>query len=116
MNTYTGSCQCQAVEFEFDGEVESVMECNCSRCERTGMSLAFVPGDKFRIKKGEDSLANYQFNKKQINHLFCKTCGVQSFSTSTAPDGTQMVAVNLRTVDGINRKSLPVQEYDGKSL
>jgi len=31
------------------------------------------------------------------------------------PDGTPMVALNLRCVDGLDLKTLPVVEYDGAS-
>jgi hypothetical protein len=38
--------------------------------------------------KGEENLVGYKFNKHLATHLFCKTCGVQSFyQPRSNPDG-----------------------------
>jgi hypothetical protein len=116
MTTHTGSCQCGAVRFEVDGDFTTGMTCNCSRCGRVGYILAFVPASQFRLVSGEENLTEYRFHKKEIAHLFCKTCGVQSFGRGTGPDGTETVAVNLRCVDGIDPKSLQITEYNGKDI
>jgi hypothetical protein len=51
----------------------------------------------------------------QIHHLFCATCGIQSFARGAAPDGTVMVAINVRCLDGVDVKSLSPIEHDGAS-
>lgn len=33
---YRGSCHCGAVAFEVEGEIQSVLSCNCSICRRKG--------------------------------------------------------------------------------
>ncbi|WP_461600000.1 GFA family protein [Achromobacter marplatensis] len=38
-----GSCHCGQIEFEVDGDVSQVLECNCSHCSRKGYLLWFVP-------------------------------------------------------------------------
>ena len=53
MTTYRGSCHCGRVAFEVDGELGTVMECNCSHCSRKGYLLWFVPRDSFRPGKPE---------------------------------------------------------------
>lgn len=40
---YKGSCHCGSVRFEVEGELEQVVECNCSHCSRKGYLLWFVP-------------------------------------------------------------------------
>jgi len=55
-------------------------QCNCSICSRTGALLSFVPASAFTLEKGDDSLTDYQFKRKNIHHLFCKVCGVRSFA------------------------------------
>jgi hypothetical protein len=85
-------------------------------CGRVGSLLTFVPADKFRLLAGEDQLTNYQFNKKQIDHLFCRTCGVKSFGRGVRPDGKLMVAVNTRCLDDVDIGQLKVKHFDGKSL
>jgi hypothetical protein len=78
--------------------------------------LAFVPETQFRLLAGSDDLTDYQFNKKAIHHLFCKTCGVSSFSRGERPDGAQMVAINVRCLDGIDPAKLSPRTFDGRSL
>lgn len=113
---YHGSCQCGAVDLDVDVDLGHTAVCNCSRCRRLGSVLAFAPREAFTLNSGEGNLTEYQFNKHLIHHLFCKTCGIQSFSFGTTPDGEEMVAVNVNTLDGVDARSLPSQAFDGASV
>ena len=113
--TYTGSCHCGAVRYTVEADLsQPVIACNCSICGRTGTMLTFVPPSSFKLLQGEENLTDYQFNQKVIHHLFCKTCGVRSFARGMGPQGP-MVAINARCLEGVDLKSLPVHEYDGRS-
>lgn len=61
-------------------------------------------------------MTEYRFNTHKIAHLFCKNCGVQCFGKGAAPDGTETVAVNVRTIEDIDVSTLTRQTYDGKSV
>jgi hypothetical protein len=79
--TYNGSCHCGAVAFTVASEPpKSAISCNCSHCRRKGFLLSFVPAEQFRLDRGEEKLAAYTFNKHQIRHRFCATCGTQPFA------------------------------------
>jgi hypothetical protein len=112
-----GSCQCGAVRFTFqtDGAITEGLACNCSRCQRIGSVLAFVPRARFTLESGEDATTEYLFNSHATHHHFCKTCGVQSFSYASGRDGTPTVAVNLNTVEGLDPRALKISVYDGRS-
>ena len=112
---HQGGCHCGKVRFEVDMTVEKAISCNCSICQKRGTLLDFVPETQFKLLSGENDLSLYLFNKKVIQHLFCKTCGIQSFGKGATPDGTKMVAINLRCLDGIDLKKLKIHEYDGAS-
>jgi hypothetical protein len=114
--TYTGGCQCGKVRYEASTELREVISCNCSRCGRLGWLIAFVPAEDFKLISGEDAAAEFQFNKHLIQHLFCATCGIQSFARGRAPDGREMVAVNARCLDGVDVDGLTVRKVDGRSL
>lgn len=114
--THPGSCHCGAVKFEVQADVEGLMECNCSICSRAGWKLTFVPADSFTLKQGKDALTDYLFGKEKTHHLFCKTCGVRSFSWGPGHDGERMYAVNTRCLEGFDDADLPVQHYDGAAL
>lgn len=114
--TVTGGCHCGAVRFEAVGvDTDKAIACNCSRCGRTGTMLCFVPATDFHLVKGEDSLTEYRFNKNVIQHVFCKVCGVQPFAQANGPDGTPMVAINIRCLDGVNVHDFKPTPYDGLS-
>jgi hypothetical protein len=74
-----------------------------------------VPAENFRLLSGEDALTNYQFNKKHISHLFCRTCGIKSFARGVGRDGKPMVAINTRCLDDVDLDQLTVTKFDGKS-
>lgn len=116
MKTYTGGCHCGAVRYEVEMEPQSALVCNCSHCHKAGLSLTFLPASHFKLLQGEDAQTEYRFNKKTIAHLFCKTCGIQSFARAKSPEGVDTIALNLRTVDNLNLDSIPVETYNGKDI
>ncbi|CAL8977338.1 hypothetical protein RHODGE_RHODGE_04703 [Rhodoplanes serenus] len=113
---FTGGCHCGAVRYEVHVDLDSAIACNCSRCARLGAILAFAPESAFSLISGEAGMTDYQFNKKVIHHLFCTTCGIQSFARGTMPNGTRMVAVNLRCLDGVDPGSLSPKAVDGRNF
>ena len=113
---YQGGCQCGAVRYEVEADTDKTYACNCSRCGKLGSLLAFAPAEDFKLLSGEDATTEYQFNKHAIHHLFCATCGIQSFARGRKPDGTEMVAVNARCLDGVDIGALKVKSVDGRSI
>ncbi len=113
--TYRGSCQCGAVRFEAELDLDQVVTCNCSRCRRLGAVLTFAPAERFRLEAGEDATTEYLFNKHAISHRFCRTCGIEAYSMGALPDGTPMAAVNVNCLDGVDPRALATTHYDGAS-
>jgi hypothetical protein len=113
---YAGSCHCKNVRYTVDMNIETAITCNCSICSKKGHILAFSPIKNFKLLSGEESLTTYLFNKKNIQHIFCKTCGVSSFGKGTMPDGTQMAAINIRCLDDFEKIKVPIRQVDGKSF
>ncbi len=116
-NKHQGSCHCGQVRYTVEGLdlTKPVIACNCSMCGRTGSLLAFVPATSFTLLSGEDALTDYLFNKHVIHHLFCKVCGVKSFARGKAQDGSEMAAINVRCLDGVDVTKLQIVHYDGKA-
>ena len=112
-----GGCHCGKVRYQVATELKPLVACNCSICSKHGLILTFVPEAQFKLLSGEGELKEYLFNKHQIHHQFCRSCGVQPFSRGTAPGiEEQMVAINVRCLDGIDVASLSPKPFDGKSL
>ncbi|KAK9838350.1 hypothetical protein WJX81_006597 [Elliptochloris bilobata] len=57
-------------------------------------------------------LTEYRFGTKQAKHLFCRTCGVQSFYIPRSnPDGR---AVTVACIDPGTVQSMDVRLFDGE--
>ena len=116
LRTFTGGCHCGLVRFETTLDLGNVIACNCSICSKKGLLLAFVPAERFALRAGEVQLTDYQFNRKTIHHEFCPVCGIEAFARGTAPDGAQMVAVNVRCLDDSDLSTISTTPFDGRSL
>lgn len=115
LKTYTGSCHCGKVRFEATTDLARVNSCNCSLCSRAGYLLSFVTADQFKLLSGEGAVTDYQFNKHNIHHLFCSTCGVRSYAHGTGKGGVAMFAINVRCLEGVDLDQLQLTPVDGKS-
>ena len=110
-----GSCHCGRIAYSLDAEPTEAIECNCSICRCRGSVLAAFTPDKFRLETSRDDIAVYTFNNHVIRHQFCKTCGCAPFAEGTGPDGTAMVAINLRCAD-VDLSTIRITKFDGASL
>lgn len=112
----TGSCHCGAVSFDAKVGLSDVIACNCSICMKRGALLTFIPSGDFELRSGDDDLTDYQSAQKKIHHLFCSKCGVSSFAKGAAPDGSDMFAINVRCLEGIDLDDLRPKPFDGKNI
>lgn len=113
---YKGSCHCGQIAFEVEGELEQVIECNCSICSKRGALLWFVPRGQLRLLTPESNLATYMFNKHKVQHRFCPTCGCAPYGEGIGPTGDAMAAINVRCLDDTNLSGLKILPFDGRSL
>lgn len=115
MEPRTGGCHCGKVRYEVEIDLSKpVIDCNCSYCEKKGTLLSFVPRSALTIVSGEDQLTAYRFNTGNIEHSFCKICGVQCFGQAQMKEGPG-AAINVRTIDDIDLGALTRQPFDGRS-
>jgi hypothetical protein len=115
MASHQGGCQCGAVRYAVEVELDNLITCNCSRCGKLGSVLAFAPAQAFELLQGEEAQTEYRFNTHNISHLFCKTCGIESFGRGVGPGGVAMAAINVRCLDDVDVFALRPQQFDGKS-
>lgn len=112
---YKGSCHCGKTTFDVDGEIDQVIECNCSICSKKGYLLWFVPQASLHMHSPVADLATYTFNKHHIQHHFCPTCGTAPFGMGTDRQGNPMAAMNVRCLEGVDPATLKKVPYDGRS-
>jgi hypothetical protein len=111
---HAGGCHCGAVRYEVETDLKQVFSCICSICTKHGLILTFVPRSSFHLSSGQERLMEYRFNKHVIQHLFCDRCGVESFAYGTAPDGSEMAAINVRCLDGVDVAALQPTPFNGR--
>lgn len=113
---YRGSCHCGKIAYTVDGELSSVIECNCSHCSRKGYLLWFIGRDQLKITTPESDVATYTFNKHLIQHHFCATCGCAPFGVGVGPNGVATAAINVRCLDDVDLDRIQIQKVDGRSF
>ena len=115
---YTGGCHCGAVRFRFhtDAPITGGLRCNCSICRRRGavMSLPWFPPDAFDELVGMDALTIYQWGDHDMNHYFCKTCGVAPFSEVVEKPGH--LRLNLGCVEEVDPLAVSIELIDGRAF
>lgn len=123
---YQASCHCGSVRFKFSSEaITKGRRCNCSICIRKGIvnSASYIPPENVEQVEGMSSLALYQFGDKDVNHYFCRTCGISPFTTvaSVPPDYVGPARpgyyrINLGCVENLDVYGLEIDVIDGRSL
>lgn len=111
--THHGSCHCGAVRYECVLDLdEGLRRCNCSFCRRTRMLKTFTKREDFKLLSGEGQLATYRaassnWLEGDIDHFFCKTCGVRSFSRGYHKDFMgHFYCINAGTLDDVPEEEL----------
>ena len=115
MVTYHGHCHCSAVEFEFQSPpITEALQCNCSICIRKNaiMSMEYIEAPRFILHKGTSALAKYHFNDWDVNHYFCRICGIYPFHDTVYEPGKYRV--NLCCVEELEPRKLKITEFDGR--
>ena len=82
---------------------------------RRGCTSPSLAPKSFQLRAGEDNLTEYLFNKHAIKHQSCLDCGVEVFARGKKPDGTDVVALNVSCIDGIELAKLAMTPVDGRS-
>jgi hypothetical protein len=117
ITTYTGRCHCGAVRFRLIAEaITRGCRCNCSICIRRGavMSDSYFPPEAFESFEGLDALAVYHWGDREMNHYFCRTCGIHPFADPIGKPGHYRV--NLGCLEGFDPLAVEIRLIDGKSF
>lgn len=113
---YKGACHCGNIAFEVEGELDQVVQCNCSICSKRGSLHWFVPRSRLRLLTPAAAMTTYTFNAHKIKHRFCPKCGCAPFGEGSDKSGGDIAAINTRCLEGVDLDKLKVMRFDGRSL
>jgi len=114
MNQISGKCHCGAVDIVIPRPTESVLQCNCSLCRKTGWIGGYCAPEDAKISAGDDALIGYVQGDKTITVWHCRICGSTTHWTPlTAPP--DRMGINMRMFHRDDWKHLTVVEVDGAS-
>ena len=98
---HSGSCLCNAVQYQISSPITSATHCHCSQC-RKGHGAAFasyanVLREDFHIIAGQDFVVRYP-SSPGVTRSFCSQCGANLLwkNESRRPE---WLAIALRTLD-----------------
>ncbi|KAA8650182.1 GFA family protein [Aspergillus tanneri] len=118
--SYQGSCHCGQVKYSVSLspplEQQDVIQCNCSICSRNGYLFVYSKAADLQSEHSDSALKEYRFASKNYPHYFCTTCGTSLYAKGSAPDGGELVAVNVRTINDVDIKALKFKEIDGRKV
>ena len=115
--SFTSSCHCGTLSATVNEDLPAKgMTCNCSMCRRKGNVHHFTTPDKVAFVRPAGAGGEYTFNKHNIRHQFCTTCGCAPFAQGTGPGGAPMVEINLRCVPDCDLARLEITEFDGAAM
>ncbi|KAJ7827626.1 Mss4-like protein [Mycena olivaceomarginata] len=106
---YNGNCHCGAVTYTLlsPEKISKAASYNCSICRRPKTTTVNF--------KGLDSAVEYTFATKQSLHVYCKTCGVAVYTRFEGTREGEEIALNLRTMNGLDLTGLNIKKLEGKS-
>ena len=81
--TYTGSCLCGSVAFEFAGPLSPIQMCHCRQCRKAQGTAHVtnmpVDNNRFNITQGKSLLKEYESSPGKFR-AFCSECGSPIYS------------------------------------
>jgi hypothetical protein len=104
--TYTGSCHCGAVQYQAELDLAAgTSRCNCSFCTKARFWLAFAKAAEFKLLRGNEALADYQYvpagkSESFLHFHFCRICGMRPFTKGghLPALGGEFYAINVSTL------------------
>jgi hypothetical protein len=113
--THPGSCHCGAVRFLVKIDATAGTRCNCSICQKDGLTAAIVKPEALTVIAGEDQLSTYEWGSKAGKRFFCKHCGIACFARGVLEQlGGAYASIPLNSLDDVDLAEVEVTYWDGR--
>ena len=109
------SCHCGRATIRLSRRPDSVTECNCSLCTKTGFRGVYFASDELAIEGEFDSYVRTDIKQAYLANHRCKTCGILTHWTPLSDPPHERIGVNSRLIDEAVMGEVPVKKVDGRS-
>ena len=109
------TCHCGRATIRMPRKPDSVTECNCSLCTKTGFRGVYFGSDELAIAGEFDSYVRSDIKEPYLTNYRCRTCGILTHWTPLSDPPHERVGVNARLVDPALLEGVEVRRIDGKS-
>lgn len=110
-----GTCHCGRTRITLPRKPESVTQCNCSLCSKTGFRGVYFAPDELVIEGEFDSYVRSDLKQAYLANHRCKTCGVLTHWTLLSDPPHERMGVNARLLDEAVLEGVPIKQVDGRS-
>ncbi|GLI76111.1 hypothetical protein PoHVEF18_004381 [Penicillium ochrochloron] len=87
---------------------------HCSICHANGYLMIYPKTADVTFHHADDAVKEYRFASKNVPHYFCTNCGTSVYGKAEIPEKQHIMAVNVRTLSGVDLKTLKIHEHDGR--
>ena len=115
MTAITGTCHCGRARITLPRRPESVTQCNCSLCTKTGFRGVYFPSDELVIEGEFDRYVREDLQQPYLANHRCRTCGILTHWTPITEPPHERVGVNARLIGPAVLEGVPVEHVDGAS-
>jgi hypothetical protein len=98
------------------GEIGTVLDCDCTLCQKRGGSAAFHSRKRFHHEYAARKSRQLQIQQACDRSSFLPDCGVSPFSEGTDPKGNKMVAINMRCVEDVDPARWTSKIFNGRAV
>ena len=109
------SCHCGRATIRLPRQPESVTQCNCSLCTKTGFRGVYFSSDELEISGEFHSYIREDIKQPYLATHRCAHCGIVTHWTPLSDPPHERMGVNARLIDPALLEGVPVQEVDGAS-
>jgi len=114
--TFTGGCHCGQVRFEATSDLAMVTACNCSYLHQEGPAFRVSGAEELSAPRRRGKLAgNICSTSTPSGISSASIAGVDVFARGNRPDGTEVVALNVSCIDGVDLSKIAMTSIDGRN-
>ena len=115
MRSLVASCHCGRATIRLPRKPDSVTQCNCSLCSKTGFRGVYFRSDELVIHGEFDSYVRDDLRQSYLANHRCAYCGILTHWTPLSEPPHERMGVNARLIDPQLLEGVPLQEVDGAS-